>query len=144
MKVIIYLLLILSFVKYDSFLIKIKGKSPNKKLGWTIRFLISSAYAIAWYGFSIYAVRFALFIGAIFYLIFDYALNIICKKPFFHKNDGPIDRLIPEGLPDLSFKIIFFFTGLTIWQYDFFDCMRIGIFDRGFIDFFRSCSSLLI
>ena len=140
-----YLIIIGAFVIIDYYFIEIEGNALNKPVMWIIRLAITLSFA----GFDkhfelIEMLRYAFFLAFLFYALFDYSLNLARGKPFFHKGGNWIDRLIPAGIPDLSFKIIGVLSAYIIYQYDFFLCMRTGIFESGFWDNVKICMDYII
>ncbi len=139
-----YLIIIGAFVLIDWYFIEIEGNALNKPVMWGVRLAITLSFA----GFDkhfelIEVLRYAFFLAFLFYAMFDYSLNLARGKPFFHKGGNWIDRLIPAGIPDLSFKIIGLFASYIIYQYDFFLCLKVGLLESGFWDKVKFCMQLL-
>jgi len=140
-----YLIIIGAFVLIDWYFIEIENNALNKPVMWGVRLAITLSFA----GFDkhfelIEVLRYAFFLAFLFYAMFDYSLNLARGKPFFHKGGNWIDRLIPAGIPDLSFRIIGLLAAYIIYQYDFFLCMRTGIFESGFWDNVKICIHYMI
>jgi hypothetical protein len=140
-----YLVIIGAFVLIDYYFIEMEGNALNKSVMWAIRLAVTLSFAGIDKSFQLMEVlRYAFFLAFFFYALFDYSLNLARGKPFFHKGENWIDRLIPAGIPDLSFKIIGLFASYIVYQYDFFFCMRTGILESGFGDNVKICLNLMI
>lgn len=128
-----YLLFIAISVAIDWYFIEKRNREPNKTMMWSIRAAVTVVFVFGKAHISMWAyVAYGFFLATLFYSLFDYSLNIARGKPFFHKGQNWIDRLVPAGFIDFGFKIILLSSAFAIYQYDFIDCLRIGILENGF------------
>ena len=145
MQTLIYLAIIFTFALIDAYFIEVRDFEPDKRITWSVRLLVTVIFALVVKDFNVmYAARYTFFLAFLFYALFDYTLNMLRGKPFFHKGQNWIDKLIPAGWPDLSFKIIGLLASYMVYQYDFFNCLRTGIFEPGFINNIKHCLPLMI
>ena len=145
MITLIYLLVIGTFVLIDWYYIEQKDTEPNKPMMWLIRTVVTISFALLAKSFNVYeSLRYLFFLAFFFYFFFDYSLNLARGKPFFHKGKNWIDGIIPGGIPDLAFKIITTGGMYIVYQWIFFDCVRLGPLEKGDIEELKWFWHLLI
>ncbi|MCH8067791.1 MAG: hypothetical protein IID16_00755 [Candidatus Marinimicrobia bacterium] len=145
MSTLIYLLVIGTFVLIDWYFIERRETELNKPMTWSIRAVVTISFALLAKNFNLHeSLLYACFLAFLFYSCFDYGLNLARGKPFFHKGKNPIDGIIPAGIPDLAFKMLTTGGMYIVYQWMFFDCVRLGPLEKGYIEELKWCWHLLI
>ena len=148
MITLIYLLVIGVFISIDWYFIERKDTELNKRVMWYVRAVVTISFALLAKSFNLIdSLLYVGFLAFLFYALFDYGLNLALGKSFWHKGQNPIDIKVPGGIPGLSIKIIGLLGSYAVYQYQFFLCLKVELFDLFKPEFWRDvkyCMELMI